>query len=122
MLQYVNNMNERKTNPIMVIKGNQIEYVNESFISTFGKTKKDYISKEIKEAIPIEITSVLEELLQDHDKTKELKIKGKMFSIGAIIVKNGSAGNGSLGAIDYIRNYTKHVISIVSEESFEGMK
>ncbi len=71
----------------MVIKGNQIEYVNESLISTFEKTKKDYISKEIKEAIPIEITSVLEELLQDHDKTKELKIKGKRFSVGSFIVK-----------------------------------
>jgi len=54
VLQYVsnmNNMNERKLDPIMIIKGNQIEYVNKSFISTFGKTKKDYILKELKEAI-----------------------------------------------------------------------
>ena len=42
--------------------------------------------------------------------------------LGAIVIKNGTAGNGALGAIDYIRNYTKHVISIVTEEAFEGMK
>ncbi len=87
----MNNMNERKLNPIMIIKGNQIEYVNKSFISTFGKTKKDYISKELKEAIPAEITSVFEELLQGHDKIKELKIKGKRVSVSSFIAKKAEA-------------------------------
>lgn len=80
-------MNERKLDPIMIIKGNQIEYVNKSFISTFGKTKKDYILKELKEAIPVEITSVFEEILQGHNKIKELEIKGKRYSISSFSVK-----------------------------------
>lgn len=80
-------MNDRKLNPIMVIKGNQIEYINKSFISIFGKTKKDYISKKLKEAMPVEIFSVFEELLQCHDEIKELKIKGKKFSVSSFIVK-----------------------------------
>ena len=76
---------------IMVIRRNQIEYVNKSFISTFGKTKKDYIAKELKEAIPVEIASVFKELLQDHDKVKELEIKGKRFSVGSFIAKKAKA-------------------------------
>ena len=75
----------------MIIKGNQIEYVNKSFISTFGKTKKDYILKGLKEAIPVKITSVFEEILQDHNKIKELEIKGKRYSISSFSVKKAEA-------------------------------
>jgi len=39
--------------------------------------------------------------------------------LGSILVKNTSAGNGVLGAIDYLRNYRKYHISMVSEERFE---
>ena len=38
-----------------------------------------------------------------------------------IVVKNGSAGNGALGAIDYLRNYERIVIRIVSQEAFKEM-
>ena len=81
------NMSERKLNPVLIIKGNQIEHVNNSFISTFGKTKKDYISKSLNEVIPVEIISVFEEILQDHNKIKDLKINGKRYSISSFIVK-----------------------------------
>jgi len=42
--------------------------------------------------------------------------------LGSIVVKNGSAGNGSLGAIDYLHNHKKTIISIVTEEVFENMR
>jgi hypothetical protein len=39
---------------------------------------------------------------------------------GTIFVRNGSAGNGTLGAIDYINNHTKQMkVYIVSPEKFE---
>ena len=38
---------------------------------------------------------------------------------GAILVKNTSAGNGVLGAIDYLVNYRKYYITMVTEERFE---
>lgn len=41
---------------------------------------------------------------------------------GALIVKNTSAGNGVLGALDYLRNYKKAVVSMVTEEEFEERK
>lgn len=85
--EYNENILESNPNSIMVIKGNQIEYVNNSFISTFGKTKDDYISKELKEVMPLEIIPVFEELLREYDKIKELEIKGKSFSVGSFVVK-----------------------------------
>jgi len=41
--------------------------------------------------------------------------------LGLYFVKNGTAGNGVLGAIDYLRNYKRYPISIVSEEQFENL-
>ena len=41
---------------------------------------------------------------------------------GHIIVKCGTAGNGTLGAIDYIRNYTKTIINIAPIDTFEDIK
>jgi len=41
---------------------------------------------------------------------------------GVMFVKNGTAGNGSLGAIDFLVNYRKHHIGIISEERFEDMR
>ena len=80
--EYNENILESNPNPIMVIKGNQIEYVNNSFVSTFGKTKNDYISKELKEVLP-----AFEKLLQDQNKMKELEIKDKSFSVSSFVVK-----------------------------------
>ena len=46
-IKYLKEYNERilesNPNPIIVIKGKEIEYVNSSFISNFGKTKDNFI-------------------------------------------------------------------------------
>jgi PAS domain S-box-containing protein len=85
--EYNENILESNPNPIIVIKGKQIEYVNKSFISIFGKTKNDYISKNLKDAVPVKIIPVFEELMQNNIKTKELEVKGKNFVANSFIVK-----------------------------------
>ena len=78
---------ESNPNPIMVVKGKQIEYINKSFISTFGETKNEYIAKNLKDAISPEVFLVFEDLLQDGGKTKELKFRGKDFIVHSFVVK-----------------------------------
>ena len=84
--EYNENILESDPNPIMVIKGDKIEYINKSFISTFGKTKKDYISKTLIKAMPSDTIHIFEEMLQDHNKPKEFSIKGKNFNVSSFIV------------------------------------
>lgn len=89
--EYNKNILESSPNPTLVVKGNQIEYVNKSFISTFGKTKNDCISKALKEVMPVEVIPVFEELLQDCGTIKELEIKGRSFSVSSFVVKKAEA-------------------------------
>jgi len=96
---YNENLLESNPNPIMVIKGYQIEYVNNSFVSTFGKTKDDYILKDMKEVIPVEITPAFEELLKEYNKKKELEVKGKSFSVSSFIVKKAEEEEERRGII-----------------------
>jgi len=97
--EYNENILESNPNPIIVIKGDQIEYVNNSFVSTFGKNKDDYISKELKEVMPVEIIPAFEELLQDYNKKKELEIKGKSFGVSSFIVKKAEEEEERIGII-----------------------
>ena len=89
--EYNENILESNPNPIIVVKGNQIEYANKSFICIFGKTKNDYISKNLNEVISSEIIPAFEELLQNNDAIKELKIDRKSFSASSFIVKKAEA-------------------------------
>jgi len=84
---YNKNILESNPNPIMVVKGKQIEYVNKSFVSIFGETKKEYITKNLKDVVPSEIFSVFENLLQECGISKELKFKGKDFTVISFVVK-----------------------------------
>jgi len=85
--EYNESILESNPKPIMVVKENQIEYVNKSFVSIFGKTKRNYISKELEEVIPVAVIPVFEELLKDYDKKKELEITGKSFSVSSFVIK-----------------------------------
>ncbi len=84
---YNENILESSPNPIIVLKGNNIEYVNKAFISAFGKNKKYFISKNLKKVISSEIVSAFEEILQNYDKTRELEFKGRNFNLSSFIVK-----------------------------------
>jgi len=87
--EYNESILESNPNPIMVNKGNQIEYVNNSFVSIFGKTKDDYVSKNLKEVLPSETILFFQKLLkkQDTDITKELEIGDKCFNVSSFVVK-----------------------------------
>ena len=85
--EYNENILESNPNPMMVVKGNQIEYVNKSFISMFGETKKEYVTKNLKDVIPSEIFLVFENLLKDGGKPKELKFKNRDYSIYSFVIK-----------------------------------
>ncbi|MFH1102045.1 MAG: PAS domain-containing protein [Methanobacteriota archaeon] len=85
--EYNENILESNPNPIMVINENQIEYVNKSFISIFGETKNEYITKYLKDVIPSEIFPVFENLSQNSDRKKELKVKGKDFDVHSFKIK-----------------------------------
>ncbi|MBU0497603.1 MAG: PAS domain S-box protein [Candidatus Thermoplasmatota archaeon] len=86
--EYNENIIESNPNAIMVVKGNKVEYVNNSFVSIFGKNKNEYISKNLREAISAEIFNAFKEQLQDNDsKIKELEIKGRNFSVNSFVVK-----------------------------------
>ena len=89
--KYNENILESNPNPIIVIKENQIEYVNKSFVSVFGKTKDNYISKDLKDAVPTKTISTCEEILKNHKKTTELEIKDNIFSVSSFIVKKAEA-------------------------------
>jgi len=85
--EYNENILESDPNPILVMKGSRIEYVNKSFISAFGKTKNHYISKKLNEIMPPDVVPNLKEVLSDYETTKELEIKNKHFSVSSFIVK-----------------------------------
>jgi PAS domain S-box-containing protein len=85
--KYNENILESNPNPIIIIKENQIEYVNKSFVSVFGKTKDNYISKDLKDAVPTKTISTCEEILKNHKRTIELEIKDNIFSVSSFIVK-----------------------------------
>ena len=58
--------------------------------------------------------SALSYITRNSDARRADKIPGTLF------VRRGSAGNGTLGAIDYINNHTKGLkIFIVSNEKYE---
>jgi len=97
--EYNENILESNPNPMMVVKGKQIEYVNKSFTSIFGETKNKYITKNLKDAIPLEIFPVFEKLLQDGDKPKELKFKDKNFSVYSFIIKKADAEEERKGIV-----------------------
>jgi PAS domain S-box-containing protein len=84
---YNENILESNPNPMMVVKGTQIEYVNKSFVSIFGETKNEYITRNLKEVIPSEILPVFENLLQEDGGSKELKFRGKEFNVRSFVVK-----------------------------------
>jgi PAS domain S-box-containing protein len=84
---YNENILESNPNPIMVVKGTQIEYVNKSFVSIFGETKSEYIAGDIKDVVPSEILPVFENLLQKDGRSKELKFRGKDFSVYSFVIK-----------------------------------
>jgi PAS domain S-box-containing protein len=84
---YNQNILESNPNPMMVIKGKQVEYVNKSFISIFGETKNEYIARNLKDVVPSEILPVFENLLQEEGRLTELKFKGKDFSVYSFVIK-----------------------------------
>jgi len=79
--EYKENILESSPNLVVIVKDNQIEYVNKSFASAFGGTKNNYPSKNLKEAIPAEIASFLEEMLQNPSGTKELQIQDQTYNV-----------------------------------------
>jgi PAS domain S-box-containing protein len=85
--EYNENILESNPNPIMVVKGTQIEYVNKSFVFIFGETKNKYIARNLKDVIPSEIFPVFENLLQEDGRSKELKFRGKEFIVHSFVVK-----------------------------------
>jgi len=85
--EYNENILESSPNPITVIKGKQIEYVNNSFVSYFGETKNHYTSKDLMEVFSSDEIPIIEELLQDFDEIKELKNKSRVFSASSFVIK-----------------------------------
>ena len=85
--EYNENILESNPNPMIVVKGKQIEYVNKSFVSIFGETKNEYITRNLKDVIPSESLPVFEDLLQEGDISKELKFRGKDFIIHSFVIK-----------------------------------
>jgi PAS domain S-box-containing protein len=79
---------------MMVVKGTQIEYVNKSFISIFGETKNEYIARNLKDVVPLEILSVFENLLQEDGISKELKFRGKEFIVYSFVIKKAEEEEG----------------------------
>jgi len=90
-IRYLKNYNENilesNPNPTMVVKGRQIEYVNESFISTFGGTNEEYRTNNLKDVVPSEILPVFENLLQEDGRSMELKFRGKDFISHSFVIK-----------------------------------
>jgi len=84
--EYTENILESNPNPMIVVKGKQIEYVNKSFISTLGKNKNDYLSKNLDEVLPD-----CEKIIQDQEKIQDLKINGKIFSVFSFRIKKAEA-------------------------------
>ena len=84
--EYNENILESSPNPIMVIKGTGIEYVNRSFATTFGKNKGEYILKDMKDAIPA-LGLVLKTILQRTNEIRELEIDNKSFTVSSFKVK-----------------------------------
>jgi len=41
---------------------------------------------------------------------------------GTMVIRSGSLGNRSLGAVDYLVNYEKETVLIVSSEKFNEIK
>ncbi len=85
--EYNENILESTPNSIIIVKGNVVEYVNKSFISTFGKNKDSFISKNLKDVVPEEAISVFDDIMQQSDKITELNVKGKIFSVSSFVVK-----------------------------------
>jgi PAS domain S-box-containing protein len=71
----------------MVVKGNQIEYVNNSFISIFGKMKNEIKKKNLNEVLPPEFLPVFNNLLQEGGKPKELKFNNREYSIYSFVIQ-----------------------------------
>jgi len=86
--EYNENILESNPNPMMVIKGKKIEYINKSFVSLFGEMKNDENkTRNLNDVIPSEIFPVFEKLLQDGDKSQELKFKNRDYSIYSFVIK-----------------------------------
>ena len=85
--EYNENILESNPNPIMVVKGNQIEYVNNSFISIFGKMKNEIKKKNLNEVLPPEFLPVFNNLLQEGGKPKELKFNNREYSIYSFVIQ-----------------------------------
>jgi PAS domain S-box-containing protein len=97
---YNENILESNPNPILIVKGKHIEYVNKSFISAFGETKNEYITRNLKDVVPSEIFAVFENLLQVDGRSKELKFRGKDFNVRSFVVKKTVAEEeGSQGIV-----------------------
>ncbi len=45
-----------------------------------------------------------------------------IYNINTYFVKRGSAGNGVLGAIDFLNKHSDYTMQIVSEEKFATIK
>jgi PAS domain S-box-containing protein len=88
---YNENILESNPNPMMVVKGKQIEYINKSFISIFGKTKDEFIKRNLKDVIPLEIFPVFENLSQETGISKELKFRGKEYTVSSFVIKKAAA-------------------------------
>ncbi|MCX6665934.1 MAG: PAS domain S-box protein, partial [Euryarchaeota archaeon] len=85
--EYNENILESNPNPMMVVKGTQIEYVNKSFVSIFGETKNEYVARNLKDVIPSESLPVFENMLQEDGVAKELKFRGKDFIVHSFVIK-----------------------------------
>lgn len=54
---------------------------------------------------------------------KVLKIgEVKEVSPNIFIVKNGTVGNGTLGAISYLNKHSDYIVSVIDEKSFNKSK
>lgn len=90
-IKYLKEYNEKvlesNPNPLIIIKGYLVEYVNNAFVSTFGKTKNDYVLKDIREVVPsFEIISAYYDTLRSLNGEKEIAINDKIFLINSFVV------------------------------------
>jgi len=46
----------------------------------------------------------------------------KQLSSNFLVVKNGTVGIKTLGAIHYLKRFSDYVVSVVSEEYFDALK
>ncbi|MFO8078626.1 MAG: PAS domain S-box protein [Thermoplasmatota archaeon] len=85
--EYSNKILESVPDSIIMLKGDQIEYVNNAFLSTFGKSRDECISKDLTKIVPNEISSFFQDIRQDTGKKKEVEIDGKNFIVSSFMVK-----------------------------------